>query len=129
MWNLGARVSTEVSDIRRRHRDTSLDVVTSHQNIHYFPVAERNGLLGHVRAFLNRGGRPRLRTVCQGRGSTAPVLDLWGAMTAGGGRVSERTEIVARTEEAGFVSVTARSVIPGESVHAFVGTNPNSGRP
>ena len=128
-WNLGARVSIEAGDIRRRKPDASFDVATLHQNIYYFPVAERTGLLCHVRSFLKTGGRLLLTTVCQGRGSTAAVLDLWGAMTAGCGRLPEPTEMVAQMEKAAFAGVTARSLIPRESFYAFVGTNPSSERP
>jgi hypothetical protein len=35
-------------------------------------------------------------------------------------------EMVAQMEEAGFVGVTARSLIPGQSFYAFVGTNRGS---
>src|SRR5262245_26711153 len=87
------------------------------------PVPERTGLLGHVRSFLKIGGRLLLTTLCPGRGSTAAVLDLWGAMTTGCGRRPEPTELVAQLEEAGFSVVTARSLIPGVSFYAFVGTN------
>jgi hypothetical protein len=44
-------------------------------------------------------------------------------MTAGCGRLPEPTELVAQLEAAGFSGVTARSLIPGESFYAFVGTN------
>ena len=122
-WSLGNRVSIEVCDIRDRNPEASFDLATLHQNIYYFPVPERTGLLGHVRSFLKIGGRLLLTTLCQGRGSTAAVLDLWGAMTTGCGRLPEPTELVAQLEEAGFSGVTARRLIPGESFYAFVGTN------
>ncbi len=123
-WNLDTRVSIEMGDIRTRTPDAVFDLATLHQNIYYFHVAERVGMLRHVRSFLKAGSRLLLTTVCQGRGSTAAVLDLWGAMTAGCGRLPESKEMVAQLEEAGFVGVTARSLIPGESFYAFVGTNP-----
>jgi SAM-dependent methyltransferase len=128
-WNLGPRVSIAVGDIRRLTPDPAFDLATLHQNIYYFPVAERTGLLRHVRSFLKTGGRLLLTTVCQGRGSTAAVLDLWGAMTAGCGRLPEAAEMVAQIETAGFAGVTARRLIPGESFYAFVGTNPGGARP
>jgi len=81
-------------------------------------------LLRHVRSFLKTGGRVLLTPVCQGRGSTAAVLDLWGAMTTGCGRLPEPNEMVTQIKEAGFTSVAAKSLIPGESFQAFVGTNP-----
>jgi hypothetical protein len=127
-WNLASRVSIEVGDIRRRNPDASFDLATLHQNIYYFPVAERTGLLCHVRSFLKIGARALLTTVCKGPGSTTAVLDLWGSMTAGCGRLPEPMEMVAQMEQAGFVGVTAKSLIPGQSFYAFVGTNsPESG--
>jgi hypothetical protein len=36
--------------------------------------------------------------------------------------------MVAQIEEAGFAGVTARSLIPGESFYAFIGTNPGGQR-
>jgi len=50
-------------------------------------------------------------------------------MTAGCGRLPEPTEMVEQIEEAGFADNTARSLIPGESFYAFVGTNPGAERP
>lgn len=123
-WNLETRVSIEVNDIRRKNPEASFDLATLHQNIYYFPVAERTGLLRHVRSFLKPGGRLLLTTLCRGRGSTAAVLDLWGAMTAGCGRLPEPTEMTYQTREAGFADVTARNLIPGESFYAILGTNP-----
>jgi hypothetical protein len=122
-WSLGNRVSIEVCDIRDRNPEASFDLATLHQNIYYFPVPERTGVLGHVRSFLKRGGRLLLTTLCQGRGSTAAVLDLWGAMTTGCGRLPAPTELVAQLEAAGFSGVTARRLIPRASFYAFVGTN------
>lgn len=127
-WNLGTRVSIEVGDIRTRAPDAPFDLATLHQNIYYFRVAERTGLLRHVRSFLKAGGRVLLPTVCPGRGSIAAVLGLWGAMTAGCGRLPDPKEMVTQLKAAGYVGVTATSLIPEESFYAFVGTNPDRGR-
>jgi protein-L-isoaspartate O-methyltransferase len=127
-WNLSSRVSIEVGDIRQRSPDATFDLATLHQNIYYFPVAERTNLLRHVRSFLKTGGRLLLTSVCQGRGSTAAVLDLWGALTAGCGRLPRPREMVTQMEEAGFTRVTGKSPIPGESFCVFVGTNPGAGQ-
>lgn len=123
-WNLGSRISIEVGDIRDKSPEPAFDLATLHQNIYYFPVAERAGLLRRVRAFLKPGGRVLLTTICQGRGSTAAVLDLWGAMTAGCGRLPQPTEMADQMKEAGFADIAAKSLIPGQSFYAIVGTNP-----
>jgi SAM-dependent methyltransferase len=122
-WGLASRVSIEIGDIRKRSTDATFDLATLHQNIYYFPVVERADLLSHVRSFLKKGGHVLLTTICQGRGSTAAILDLWGAMTADCGRLPEPTEMVAQIEKAGFAGVTAKRLIPGESFYSFVGTN------
>jgi SAM-dependent methyltransferase len=123
-WGLGSRVEVEVGDVRGRAPDASFDLVTLHNNIYYFPVAERVGLLRHVRAFLRPGGRLLLTTVCLGKGSAVDILSLWGAMTAGCGRAPGVAELIAQMQEAGFAPVRSKSLIPGESFHAFVGTSP-----
>ena len=57
-WGLSSRVTVEVGDIRRRAPTAVFDLATLHQNIYYFPVAERPALLRHVRGFLKPGGQP-----------------------------------------------------------------------
>jgi SAM-dependent methyltransferase len=123
LWRLEQRVSIETGDIRQREPDASFDLATLHQNIYYFPVGERTGLLRHVRGFLKPGGRLLLTTLCQGPGATVAVLDLWGAMTAGCGRLPERVELANQMGEAGFGAITSRSLIPGQRFYAFVGVN------
>jgi SAM-dependent methyltransferase len=123
-WGLRDRVTVEVGDIRRRLPAAAFDLATLHQNIYYFPVAERPALLRHVRGFLKPGGRLLLTSECRGRSAPAAVLDLWGAMTAGCGRLPEPGELAAQLAAAGFVGVTTASLIPGESFYAFVGTHP-----
>lgn len=129
VWDLGHRVAIEVGDIRNKIPEPAFDLATLHQNIHYFPVAGRIALLRHVRAFLKPGGRLVLTTLCRGPGSTAAVLDLWGAMTAGCGRLPEPAAMVAQLGEAGFDGVSARGLVPGESFYAFTGTNPAGAHP
>lgn len=124
-WNLGARISIELGDIRSKTPDASFDLVTLHQNIYYFPVHERTNLLHHIRSFTKTEGQLLLTSICQGGGSTAAVLDLWGAITAGCGRIPAPKELIAQIEEAGFVNVTAKRMIPGESFYTFTGTNPD----
>ena len=44
-------------------------------------------------------------------------------MTEGCGRLPTPAEMAAQLEEAGFLDVTRRSLIPGESFYSFVGAN------
>ena len=120
-WWITNRVTIEVGDILKRAPEAVFDVATLHQNIYYFPIDARVGLLRHVRAFLKPGGRLLITTVCQGRGSASDILNLWGAMTANCGRLPTPGEMVSQMEAAGFVEVRKRSLIPGESFYSFVG--------
>jgi SAM-dependent methyltransferase len=123
-WNLADRVTIEVGDVLQRAPETVFDVATLHQNIYYFPMGARVAALRHVRAFLKPGGRLLLTTVCLGRGAAVDVLNLWGAMTEGCGRLPTPAEMVAQMEAAGFTAVTKKSLIPSDSFYAFVGTAP-----
>lgn len=122
-WGLGSRVGIEIGDIRKRSPEAIFDLATLHQNIYYFPVADRIALLSHVRSFLKPDGRLLLTTICRGGSSTAAILDLWGAMTAGCGRLPEPAEMMAQIEQAGFSTITTKKPIPGESFYAFVAIN------
>jgi SAM-dependent methyltransferase len=123
-WNLRSRVAIESGDIMQRHAEPGFDVATLHQNIYYFPVDRRVAVLRHVRGFLKPGGRLLLTTVCRGNTPGSAVLDLWGAMTAGCGRLPAAAEMVGQLAQAGFTAVTATKLAPGETFHAFVGTTP-----
>jgi SAM-dependent methyltransferase len=122
-WNLGSRVVIETGDVLQRTPKPVFDIATLHQNIYYFPVERRVSVLRHVRGFLRPGGRLLLTTYCKGRGLGAALLNLWGATTEGCGRLPKTSEMASQLEQAGFLDITRRSLIPGESLHAFVGTN------
>jgi SAM-dependent methyltransferase len=120
-WGLSGRVTIEVGDVRERPPRPEFDLVTLHNNIYYFPVGERVDLLRHVRAFLDRGGRLLLTTLCLGPGVAVDILNLWGAMTAGCGRLPTPAEMITQMEQAGFTAVRRTSLIPRDSFYAFVG--------
>jgi 4-hydroxy-2,2'-bipyrrole-5-carbaldehyde O-methyltransferase len=123
-WKLTDRVTIEVADILQRAPEAVFDLATLHQNIYYFPMDARLGALRHVRAFLKPGGRLLLTTVCLGRGAAVDVLNLWATMTEGCGPLPTPAEMVAQMENAGFMQVTNRSLIPRDSFYAFVGIAP-----
>jgi len=122
-WKLSSRVVIEAGDVLQRSPKPVFDIATLHQNIYYFPVERRVSVLRHVRDFLRPGGRLLLTTYCQGRGLGAGLINLWGTMTEGCGRLPTTTEMADQIAEADFAKITRRSLIPGESLHAFVGTN------
>src|SRR5207244_3464362 len=96
----------------------------SRNNIYYFPVDERVDLLRHVRGFLVPGGRLLVTTLCLGRGVAVDILNLWGAMTEGCGRLPAPQELLTQLRTAGFEPAPPWSMIPGDSFYAFVGTAP-----
>jgi hypothetical protein len=108
--------------VRTLAADRRYDIATLHNNIYYFPVDERVAILRHLRGFLVPGGRVLVTTLCLGKGVAVDILNLWGAMTVGCGRLPARAEMVAQLEAAGFAPVRVRSMIPSDSYYAFVGT-------
>ena len=101
------------------------DLATMRQNIYYFPTAERPDLLRHVRGFLKPGGRLLLTTECRGDSTAA-------ARARSVGRHDRRLRPGCRSQaiwrrnsrQQASSAPRARSLIPGESFYAFVGTQP-----
>jgi SAM-dependent methyltransferase len=119
-WGLAARVQIELSDVRQRPPTGTWDIATLHNNIYYFPVAERATLLSHVRGFLRPGGSLLVTTACRGGRPMTEILNLWGALTAGCGRLPDRDEMAAQLRAAGFSRVRIRRLIPGERFFGFL---------
>jgi SAM-dependent methyltransferase len=120
-WRLASRVAIEVGDVRARAPEPAFDLATLHNNVNYFPVDARAAVLRHVRGFLRPGGRLLLTNVCLGRGAAVDMLNLWGAMTAGCGRLPAPAELTEQMEQAGFTRIERRSLIPSDSFYAFMG--------
>jgi 4-hydroxy-2,2'-bipyrrole-5-carbaldehyde O-methyltransferase len=120
-WGLSARGFVDEGDVRDRNPEPVYDVVTFHNNIYYFPVEERIALLRHALSFLAPGGRVLLTTACSGGSPTAVVLDVWSAGTEGCGRLPMPGELVAQLRAAGYAEAHSRSLVPGDSYHAFFG--------
>jgi 4-hydroxy-2,2'-bipyrrole-5-carbaldehyde O-methyltransferase len=123
-WGLAERVTVEVGDVRARPREPSFDVATLHNNIYYFPVAERSTLLAHVRGFLRPSGRLLVTTACHGGRPEADILNVWAALTEGCGRLPTATELERQLAEAGYTHVRSRRLIPGQAYYAFVAECP-----
>ena len=123
-WGLAGRAMVEPGDVRKRAPEAVFDLVTFHNNIYYFPVGERVALLRHALAFLKPGGRLLLTTSCSGGGPLGVALDIWSAGTEGCGRLPAAAELVAQMREAGCADASSRSLIPGESYHAFFAARP-----
>ncbi|NUQ77879.1 MAG: class I SAM-dependent methyltransferase [Polyangiaceae bacterium] len=123
-WGLSDRMSVEVGDIRRRAPSPSFHIVTLHNNIYYFPVAERVELFRHLRGFLEPGGTLLATTACKGGSPAVEALNLWAAATEGCGRLPSPNEMVRQMEEAGFTGARSTKLIPFESYYSFTGHAP-----
>jgi SAM-dependent methyltransferase len=121
-WALDSRIAVEVSDIRTREPVAEFDFATLHNNVYYFPVAERVRVLGHVRKFLRPGGRLLVTTCCRGGNPGMTVLNLWGAATSGAGRLPDVTEMRQQLRDADFTSVQVLRLVPAQAYYAFVAT-------
>ena len=118
-WGLETRVKVETCDVREKVPDEPFDIATLYNNIYYFPVDERVALLGHIGSFLRPGGFLLLTTCCQGGSLGAEALNLWGAATAGAGRLPAEEELISQLREAGYSSVKTKNLLPGDRFVAF----------
>jgi 4-hydroxy-2,2'-bipyrrole-5-carbaldehyde O-methyltransferase len=127
-WGVAGRASVESADVRARRPEPTFDIATMHNNIYYFPVAERVALLTHVGAFLRPGGRVLITTGCRRGGSGIEILNLWAAMTAGCGRLPAADELEQQLRAAGYVNVRSRRAVPGQAYYVFTAETAPSAR-
>jgi len=112
-------VQVETGDIRAKKPDELFDIATLYNNIYYFPVEERVALLKHIAGFLKPGGFLLLTTCCQGGSLGVEALNLWGAATRGAGRLPAESEMIGQLREAGYSTVKAKNMLPGDKFVAF----------
>ncbi|MBQ0855081.1 class I SAM-dependent methyltransferase [Streptomyces sp. BH-SS-21] len=123
-WGLTDRVETRQGDLRTLELQPQFDLVTLHNNIYYFPEAERVEVLERARSFLAPGGRLLLTSSCQGGGNAGlDVLNLWFEYADFGGPLPREDELVAQLEKAGFTDVRAAGIVPTQPFRVFVATN------
>ncbi len=118
-WGLENRVKVEDGDFRAKGADEVFDIATLYNTIYYFPVEERVALLQRIASFLRSGGFLLLTTCCQGGSLGTEALNLWGAATRGAGRLPAEDEMVSQLRQAGFSTVKARNMLPGDRFLAF----------
>jgi SAM-dependent methyltransferase len=121
-WGLASRIAVEEGDVRAREGAREFDIATLHNNIYYFPVAERVRVLGHVRQFLLPGGRLLVTTCCRGGNPGMTMLNLWGAATRGAGRLPDVAELRKQLGDAGFEHVEVSRLIPAQAYYVFIAT-------
>ncbi|MGH3376518.1 MAG: SAM-dependent methyltransferase, partial [Actinoallomurus sp.] len=122
-WGLADRVETRRCDLHDLDLEPQFDLVTLHNNIYYFPEADRVAALERARSLLAPGGRLLLTSSCQGGSAGIEVLNLWFEYADFGGPLPRELDLVAQLEQAGFRDVQARRLIPGEQFRAFTATN------
>ncbi|MFG1796236.1 SAM-dependent methyltransferase [Nocardia sp. NPDC049149] len=123
-WGLADRVEVRRADVRELWLEPQFDVITMHNNIYYFPVAERAALLEHARSLLAPGGRLVLTTSCRGGTLPMEVLNLWFEFADFGGPLPDVAELTGQLQTAGFAEIDMRRLIPGDQFFVFVGGNP-----
>jgi SAM-dependent methyltransferase len=123
-WGLQDRVTIEAGDIREREPRELFDIVTLYNNIYYVPVQDRVAFLHHIRGFLTPGGFLLLTTGCQGGNVGIELLNLWGASTAGCGRLASHEELVLQLYKSGYKDVQAIRLIPADKFYGFKAHNP-----
>ena len=64
-----------------------------------------------------------LTTSCQGGSLGIELLNLYGAATAGCGKLASVDEMVGQLNEAGYKRVQAKSLIFGDKFYAFKALN------
>jgi 4-hydroxy-2,2'-bipyrrole-5-carbaldehyde O-methyltransferase len=118
-WGLEDRIKVEDGDFRAKAPGELFDIATLYNNIYYFPVDERVGLLERIASFLRPGGFLLLTTCCQGGSLGVEALNLWGAATKGAGRLPAEDELVHQLRQAGYRRVMANNLLPGDRFLSF----------
>jgi SAM-dependent methyltransferase len=118
-WLLEDRVSIDAISILDYESNEPFDLATLHNNIYYFPVSDRVGLLRKVFDLLKPGGRLLITTGCQDGNPVTHALNITGAMTEGMGVLPEVDGLLRQLERAGFTNARNKKLIPIASYYAF----------
>ncbi|MBI5196492.1 MAG: class I SAM-dependent methyltransferase [Nitrospirae bacterium] len=123
-WGLDNRVTIKHCDVRGYSSSRKFDLITLHQNIYYFPAADRVTLFRHLNNYLKPGGWVLLTTVCQGGSPIMQILNIWASTSEGYGPLPYPEQLCQQFKEAGFAKVKIKRLIPFESFWAFVAAKP-----
>ena len=124
-WGLEDRVTIELCDVRKYATSQKFDLITLHQNIYYFPVAERVALASHLMDCLKPGGQVLLTSIGQGGSPGMQAVNIWVSTTEGYGPLPHPDQLCQQFKEAGFSDVQRKRLLPFESFWAFVATKPH----
>jgi SAM-dependent methyltransferase len=119
-WRLQDRVRVEATSILDFESSERFDLATLHNNIYYFPLDSRVGLLRKILGLLRPGGQLLITSSCQNDSPVTHALNITGAMTEGMGVLPEAGGLIRQIEEAGFVNVSGKRLIPFGGYYAFV---------
>ena len=119
-WGIKNKIDIGVGDVRTASIKSDFDVATLHNNIYYFSVEERVGVLDRIRGLLKQDGKLLITTCCQGGSLGIEALNLWGASNLHGGRLPEKAEMIYQLKQAGYEEVDCFRLIPGDSFYAFI---------
>jgi SAM-dependent methyltransferase len=119
-WKLADRATVVARDVRALGAGPDFDLLTLHQNIYYFPLAERTPLFAALRGFARPGGRLLITSTCRGGSMISAILDVWGRVTEGAGPLPEPEQLARQLEAAGWREVSARNLLPGDRFYRFI---------
>jgi SAM-dependent methyltransferase len=119
-WDFAKRVEVVACDVRALGAGARFDLLTLHQNVYYFPLAERVALFTALRGLARPGGRLLITSTCRGGSMISAVLDVWGRVTEGTGPLPEPEGLARQLEAAGWREVGARNLLPGDRFFRFV---------
>jgi hypothetical protein len=113
---LGARAAVEVGDVREwlAAHDERFDVATLLNNVYYFPRGERVALYRQLRAALTDRGELLVVTMVTPGSPASAHLHLMLVSQAGHASLPREGEVERNLREAGFTSVDATRIVPGE---------------
>jgi SAM-dependent methyltransferase len=123
-WGLENRVAIKHCDVNNYSSNLKFDLITLHQNIYYFPVAERGALARHLIDSLKPGGQLLITTIGQGGGPGMQALNIWVSTTEGYGPLPHNDQLCQQLKDAGFAEVKTKRLMPFESFWAFIATKP-----
>jgi 4-hydroxy-2,2'-bipyrrole-5-carbaldehyde O-methyltransferase len=117
-WGLAERVKVDSGDIRAYATGERFDLVTLYNNIYYFPIPERAGLIRRLVNLLNPGGKLVVTSACQGFDATQ-MLNLWGEMTDGVGALPKPDDLSSLMNQAGLSAPQKIELFPGGGFFAL----------
>jgi cyclopropane fatty-acyl-phospholipid synthase-like methyltransferase len=125
--HLSDRVKIVQADVRTLEFKEAFDLITLHNNIYYFPEAERVAFLRQLLSWLRPAGRIAISSACPGGGVFSSYMRLWAAMTAGAGPLPDVRVFTRQLEDAGLVAVRCDKPVLFDSYRVFTWTRPARG--